>query len=424
MRSLTFTLTFTLLLAARASTSDLRTDAPRVPPDKIVAHETGGFVVVEAEDFFAQTNTEKRAWHITDATQQPSVGRDIDPPNFASASGRASIEVLPDEGNDGTPPVKSLSISDVPGEMAVVSWRVHFTTPGKYYIWSRAFGSDGDDNTLHYGIDGEWPATSVRSHTFAGKKWQWANRHRQHKGKLFFEIKTPGVHVITASMREDGCELDQFVLTTDEAWTPPADQSPATPPVYQETDGLVVVEAEALAPSAGWEMRTDDSDHTGAGYLAWTLPRQGRPAGEGVLTVRFRITAAGNYQFHWRSRLSDPTNRPETLDPDGNDTWLRFIGGDDIPGQPALAAKWNKVALLGHPSSWSWSTHADRGPPHPDSPVCRHFAAGDYELELSGRSQGHLIDRLVLRRFMDAPAATPSAADEERLTNAPVSPRR
>ncbi len=403
-----------------ADAQSVRSDRPRVVPDAIVARETGGFVVVEAEHFFAQTHTEKRAWHITDAATTPSVGRDIDPPNFATASGGASIEVLPDEGNDGTPPVPGLSIANEPGAMAVVSWRVHFKTAGRYYIWSRAFGTDGDDNTLHYGIDGTWPDSSARSHTFGGKKWQWANRHRQHKGKLFFDITTPGVHVITASMREDGCELDQFVLTTDENWSPPADHAPVAARVPTERDGLLVVEAEDLLPSSGWELRQDANGHTGAGYIAWTLPRQGRPAGEGLLRLDFRITTPGDYQFVWRSRLPDPANRPDTRDPDGNDTWLRFLSGADVPGQAALGSEWRKVALFDHPAGWSWSTHADPGKPHPDTPVCRRLEAGMHTLELSGRSQGHMIDRLVLRLLVGTPLA-PGSADESSLTVAPRS---
>lgn len=420
MRAFCPHLPLTLALALSANAQDTRSDQPRVSPDAIVARETKGFVVVEAEHFFAQTKTEKRAWHISDAATRPSVGRDIDPPNFASASGGASIEVLPDEGNDGTPPVPGLSIANEPGTMAVVSWRVQFKTPGRYYIWSRAFGTDGDDNTLHYGLNGTWPDSSARSHTFGGKKWQWANRHRQHKGKLFFEISTPGPHVITASMREDGCELDQFVLTTDETWSPPADHAPVGGRVPTESNGLLVVEAEDLLPSPGWELRQDASGHTGEGYIAWTLPRQGRPAGEGVLRLGFRITTPGNYQFLWRTRLPDPSSRPDTRDPDGNDTWVRFLSGADVPGHATMGGEWRKVALFDHPTGWSWSTHADPGKPHPDTPVCRRLEAGIHVLELSGRSHGHQLDRLVLRRF-NGPDTISASSDEATLSRSPVS---
>ncbi len=251
-------------------------------------------------------------------------------------------------------------------------------------------------------------------------KWQWANRHRQHREKIYFDIPKAGTHVVTISMREDGCELDQFVLTSDENWTPPADEGPIAPTVPTELNGLLVVEAEDLLPAPGWELRTNPTGHTGTGYIAWTFPGQGRAPGEGVLRLQFRITTPGDYQFLWHSRMVDPTNRPETLDADGNDTWIRFLSGTDSPGQFALGAGWRKVALLGHPPGWSWSTHADQGPPHPDIPVSRRFEAGLHTVELSGRSQGHLIDRLVLRRFDER--ITLSSEEEELLRTSMASP--
>jgi hypothetical protein len=167
---------------------------------------------------------------------------------------------------------------------------------------------------------------------------------------------------------------------------------------------LIVLEAES-ASAEGWELATDKPGFRGKGYLRWTKSGQGRKPGEGVLSYPIRITTAGNYQFLWRTALPDPQNRPETPDPDGNDSWLRFVGGSDVPGQRAFGNEWRKVALLGHPQGWSWSTHADQGPPHPATPVCRAFEAGEHRIEIGGRSAGHMIDQLMFRRFKEAPDA-------------------
>ena len=56
-------------------------------------------------------------------------------------------------------------------------------------------------------------------------------------------------------------------------------------------------------------------------------------------------------------------------------------------------------------------THADQGPPHPATPVCRAFEAGEHQVEICGRSAGHMVDQIVLRRFAaeplkDTPGAT------------------
>jgi hypothetical protein len=123
--------------------------------------------------------------------------------------------------------------------------------------------------------------------------------------------------------------------------------------------------------------------------------------------------------------MPDPKNRPDTLDPDGNDIWLRFVGGSDAPGQaPIPDGKWTKVAILGHPEGWTWNTHADRGPPHPDTPVVRVFSApGDYRIEFAGRSQGHAIDRLILQK-VDTPRPRLTPADEKSLDVLLLSPRQ
>ncbi len=410
--------------ASRASRS-ASTPANTLASEEIAATEVDGFVVVEAEQFARQTRDDKRAWYITSATKAPPPGPDIDPPHVEGASGGAYIEVLPDTGVDGTPPIPGESISDKPGEMAVLSYRIRFTTAGRYYIWVRAFGTDGDDNTLHFGLNDAWPDSSARQHTYASKNWRWANRHRQHKGKIYFDVPTAGVHTVNVSMREDGCELDQFVLTTGQDYLPPS--GAAYPgqlrPAFVETDGLLVIEAESVPPAAGWTLATATPAFAGNGYVEWTQANQ--PAGgEGSLGYNFRIQTPGSYQLLWRSRMPDPGNRPETPDPDGNDSWIRFVGGADAPQQAALGDTWHKVAILGHPVGWTWNTNADRGPPHPLTPVVRVLPAGDHTVVVSGRSHGHAIDRLVLVR-RDGPIPTEISVEEAaRLTSAPASPRR
>jgi hypothetical protein len=402
--------------------------------ERVFAETAPGLIAVEAEDYFAQTKTALRAWHITDASRAPSGLPDIDPPHVAGASAGAYIEVLPDTGVDGQKLTAGVNISDPPGAMAIAHYRLNFATAGRYTIWARAFGTDGDDNTLHFGLDGGWPASSARMHTFAGKKWQWASRHRQHKGRITLEVPTAGLHVVTISMREDGCELDRFLLALDEKYEPPAEADGpeakftlATAPFAAAAPDVFVIEAESAPASTGWEFveTTPAPDGTGRGHLRWTAAGQGKKAtDDSILSYSIRITTPGTYQLHLRSQMPDPKNRPETLDPDGNDIWLRFIGGSDAPGQaPIPDGKWTKLAILGHPAGWTWDTHADRGPPHPDTPVCRRFdAPGDYRVEFAGRSQGHAIDRFILMR-VEAPRPRLTSDEEVSLDALPVSPR-
>ncbi len=415
MRYLIFSLIFVQSMGHLSVKAETRTDQPKVD-QSLVFGSRHGQIVVEGECFFRQTQTQKRAWHLTSETERPDVGRDIDLPHLEGAALGAYIEVLPDTGNDPVGPKSGESISDRPGEMAVVEYSVYVQEPGRYYIWARACGTDGDDNTLHFGIDGTWPETCARMHSFGGQKWTWACRHRQHKGKIFVDIEKPGVHILSVSMREDGCELDRFLLTREEgdivieiAELPAvlhAGEMPvfsSTLPVQKPDKFWSWTEAESVVAKEGWEVRQDVEGYSGSGYLEWTKPGQGRKPGDGVMTYAVHVDVAGNYEFLWRSQMPEPANRPETLDPDGNDTWLRFRDGSDVEGQAPLGMEWCKIAILGHPSGWSWNTQWDTGPPHPMTPVTRYFTAGLHELELCGRSSGHRIDGFLLRRFEKIP---------------------
>lgn len=189
-----------------------------------------------------------------------------------------------------------------------------------------------------------------------------------------------------------------------------------------EEKGLVVMEAESASPTSAWRFLRRAAGYKGEGYLEWTSDTEGKQPGLGVLTYQFRVQQAGDYQVLFRSRLKDPANRPETLDPSGNDTWLRFATGTPVPGQAPVPG-WSKIAILGHPPSWTWNTNADQGAPHPLTPVCRRYEPGLHRIELSGRSPGHAIDRIVLRRYESSPAKALTPEEESRLDSAPVSRR-
>ena len=77
-----------------------------------------------------------------------------------------------------------------------------------------------EDNGLHVGLDGDWPASGARLQ-FTGKhgQWQWDSRQRTNKvhtgvlGQIWLDVDKPGLHTIMFSMREDGFEFDRFMLT-------------------------------------------------------------------------------------------------------------------------------------------------------------------------------------------------------------------
>ena len=198
--------------------------------------EQAGRVAVEAEDFFLQEHTETRAWYRFDDSSSPQVAPDGDPSHAASASGGVALEVLPDTRRTHDDRlIIGENFMNEPGRMAVLHYRVWINTPGRYYVWARTHSTGTEDNGLHVGIDGTWPASGARMQWTAKQKWFWdakqrtAQNHTGERYKLYLDIDQPGAHVITFSMREDGFEFDKWLMTTDRDFQRPEGVGPASP---------------------------------------------------------------------------------------------------------------------------------------------------------------------------------------------------
>jgi hypothetical protein len=108
------------------------------------------------------------------------------------------------------------NFSNQPGEMAVLHYRVQFSTPGRYYVWVRAYSSGPEDNSIHAGLDGVGPASGARMQWCESKNaWRWESRQRTEKnhcgepGKIYLDVTTAGWHTVSFSMREAGFQFDQ-----------------------------------------------------------------------------------------------------------------------------------------------------------------------------------------------------------------------
>ncbi|MFN0122954.1 MAG: hypothetical protein ACKV2V_20835 [Blastocatellia bacterium] len=178
--------------------------------------EKQGFVVVEAEQFVTQEKSARRQWHII-----------RDGEAAATASGRAYLKALPDTRvTHDDKLIHGENFSNKPGEMAVLHDRVKFATPGRYDVWARAYSTGAEDNSIHVGLDGAWPERGARMQWRQGKKsWRWESRQRTGKnhcgepGKIYLDVASAGEHTVSFSMREDGFQFDQWLLTPTAADT-------------------------------------------------------------------------------------------------------------------------------------------------------------------------------------------------------------
>lgn len=213
---------FAAVLPAQAASSS----APLAGRD-LVFEEVDGILAVEAEHFYKQTHAEKRAWHITSTTNASQIKPDPDPSHAATASGGAYLEILPDTRvTHSDKLIQGENFTDKPGEIAVLHYRININKPGRYYVWVRSFSTGSEDNGVHVGLNGKWPESGQRWQTIQKNSWTWDCKQRTagvHIGvpmQLFLDIEKAGKHEIMFSMREDGFEMDKFVLAHSKDFIP------------------------------------------------------------------------------------------------------------------------------------------------------------------------------------------------------------
>lgn len=177
--------------------------------------------MVEAEDFHLQEMDDVRKWYVQSSGASYASMRDIDTSHHGTASGGAYLEILPDtRTNHDETLIKGENFINEPGKIGVLHYKVHFENTGRYYVWVRAFSTGSEDNGIHVGIDGAWPASGQRLQWCEGKHmWTWDSKQRTkevHCGEpqlIYLDVETEGMHTISFSMREDGFEFDQWYMS-------------------------------------------------------------------------------------------------------------------------------------------------------------------------------------------------------------------
>ena len=189
--------------------------------------EKDGILEVEAENYHDNTNNHSpRKWYKRVKDDGGFFEKSTN--HSDSASSGAYIEAMPDTRvTHSDKLIPGENFFSTPGTGGIVSYKVKINNPGKYYVWVSAFSTGAEDNGLHVGIDGQWPESGQRIQLCSGKgKWTWSSAQRvpsNHCGipmNIYLDIKEAGEHIISFSMREDGFELDRFLLTSNPDFTP------------------------------------------------------------------------------------------------------------------------------------------------------------------------------------------------------------
>ena len=199
--------------------------------------ESSGRVIVEAEHYTAvypnwmdafgiPLPLDNRNWYtLAGAASGPGP----DPDDYhGGASGDAYVECLPDSRVTHDDAFEPGCFYEGGTGGAQLDYEIDFATTGTYYVWIRGYTTGTEDNGLHVGVDGEMPESGRCIQWCQPRdQWIWSSAKRDTGGSscgvnctIMVDINTPGIHTISFYQREDGAEIDRFLMTTDAGYTP------------------------------------------------------------------------------------------------------------------------------------------------------------------------------------------------------------
>ncbi|MFT5292088.1 MAG: hypothetical protein ACI82F_004173 [Planctomycetota bacterium] len=148
--------------------------------------------------------------------------------------------------------------------------------------------------------------------------------------------------------------------------------------VFQEQNGLVVMQVESVAVVPSWVLETNVSGYTGSGYYRWSGPDMYNTPGSGFTRYKFNITTPGTYMLSIHNYHDDP-------EPDkDNDCWVNTDGGNF-----KKVYSNNGTATVGR---WNWASDFESTGDQAEF----FFGAGAHNIGISGRSNGYHMDRVHL----------------------------
>ncbi|TXE15247.1 hypothetical protein FUA26_01425 [Seonamhaeicola algicola] len=190
--------------------------------------EKNGVLEVEGEAFHYNTNNGSPRKFYINAYEGDFPFTTRHGSHAKTASGKAYIEAMPDTRvTHKDKLIVGENFFPMPGTGGIVSYKVKINTPGTYYVWVRAFSSGPEDNGLHVGVNGEWPESGQRIQLCQGKnKWTWSSaqrvpeNHCGYKQTITLTFDKADEYIVSFSMREDGFELDKWMLVMDKNYIP------------------------------------------------------------------------------------------------------------------------------------------------------------------------------------------------------------
>ena len=171
--------------------------------------------------------------------------------------------------------------------------------------------------------------------------------------------------------------------------------------IWEEQDGLLVIEAEnGSYDTTLWKELTEFGEYSGESYIEYTgKSNMKTPVLEESFSYKIKINTPGIYQFQWYSRNGKTA---EATDAE-NDSWL-MIEADSYYGVKKVDGVWDTVycddeymkVWIHDLDNWSWKMKGEHGHLNGMFVHAVFDSAGEYSINIAGRSQWHVIDRMVM----------------------------
>jgi len=178
-------------------------------------------IKVEAENYFSKDNR----WRLTSASVNSGVTPDPDGSHHSNASGQAYLELLSDPRvTHGDPLINGVNFWSQGGTGPAIDYIVNVPEAGRYTVWVKAYSTGTEDNGIHVGLNASDTASGERVQWCDGKnQWTWSSAQRTNSNHcgiprmIYLDIASAGANTIRFTAREDGFEMDQFMLIKENA---------------------------------------------------------------------------------------------------------------------------------------------------------------------------------------------------------------
>ncbi len=240
--------------------------------------EQDGLVVLEAERYGDYVSGTSHSWAFTSTLEG------YHHPGY--------LHAIPD--------IDALYQTQTLTDSPTLDYLIHFTTPGTYTLWARAYADNGDADSLHLVLNQQ----PLRLSGFSPEAWSWSNQAMsQPTHPLTLTIESSGLHTLTVWMREDGLRLDRLLLTTDPTFIP-TDLGP-DPTVRQRTETIIHYDYDPL-------YRLTNADYSTGETYAYNYD----PVGNRLQQIIDGDTTS--YLYDDANRLQSVDGTPYTFDANGN----------------------------------------------------------------------------------------------------------